>query len=115
MKNLVAFLCMIFALVVTVFSFKCKACRCNNITCDEFEVQCNRDMCMTESTYHSSKGSSYQRLQKGCANPFACGSKRSDDRQSGIFRMSVKCCKGYLCNNDKYDYGTKWKYSLLLY
>ncbi|KAM4016005.1 uncharacterized protein ACNLHF_002516 [Anomaloglossus baeobatrachus] len=106
MKNLVDFLCIISALVISVFSFTCRFCRSYNITCNETEAECN-NLCMTESIYYYSnllEGISYKRLQKGCANPHVCGKKRSADRESGKFRMSMNCCVGDLCNNDEYDF-----------
>ncbi|KAM4016854.1 uncharacterized protein ACNLHF_003004 isoform 2-T2 [Anomaloglossus baeobatrachus] len=52
MKSLVALLCTISAVVVSVFSYKCYSCISgNSTTCKESEVECLGDRCMTCSQF----------------------------------------------------------------
>ncbi|KAM4016938.1 uncharacterized protein ACNLHF_003094 [Anomaloglossus baeobatrachus] len=104
MKNLVALLCIISALVGSVFSYKCFSCFSpNSTTCNQSESECLGDRCMTASQYTFNGEVEFKSLIKACANETLCGIKGAIARENVKFRFFVHCCTGNLCNTDKYE------------
>ncbi|KAM4015641.1 phospholipase A2 inhibitor NAI-like [Anomaloglossus baeobatrachus] len=103
MKNLVALLCLISALVASVFSYKCHSCLSLNSTkCNTSEMECLGDRCMTVIQYLCINGHIYKSIYKACANETLCNAKGSARVQNFRFRFYAKCCTGELCNTDGY-------------
>ncbi|XP_069598762.1 protein RoBo-1-like [Ranitomeya imitator] len=104
MKNLVTFLCMISALVGSVFSYKCNSCMCPNSTkCEVSETECLGDRCMIVSQYFCFGDKLFKSFYKGCANETLCGTKGTGSVEMMKFRFHVYCCTGDLCNNQEYE------------
>ncbi|KAM4016263.1 phospholipase A2 inhibitor and Ly6/PLAUR domain-containing protein-like [Anomaloglossus baeobatrachus] len=106
MKNLVALLCMMSALVLSALSYKCYSSLCRkSTTCDGSEDECFGDRCMTMSQhlYLGEDGRDIKSILKGCANETVCRMKGSSNAKNFTFRNYVKCCDGNLCNTDDYD------------
>ncbi|KAM4015470.1 phospholipase A2 inhibitor and Ly6/PLAUR domain-containing protein-like [Anomaloglossus baeobatrachus] len=105
MKNLGALLCMISALVGSVFSYKCHSCYCrNSTTCNETEIECIGSQCMTACQYFNiGENNTFKTIYRGCANETLCGTKGSAMVTNMKFRFNVFCCTGHLCNNQSYE------------
>ncbi|KAM4015193.1 uncharacterized protein ACNLHF_001840 [Anomaloglossus baeobatrachus] len=104
MKNLVALLCMISALVGSVMSFRCYSCE--SLTSAKFnmsEIECLGSQCMTASQYFRSGEKVFKAVYKGCANGTLCGMKGSEVMENIAYRFYVNCCTGELCNTDGYE------------
>ncbi|KAM4016942.1 uncharacterized protein ACNLHF_003099 [Anomaloglossus baeobatrachus] len=107
MKNLVALLCLISALVGSGFSGQCKSCDCDvPSNCKETVVNCTTDRCMTSSLwrFNEEHGNMVKRIQRGCEAFMWCGINLSDDYGPNIVRLTHRCCPGPLCNTDGYAY-----------
>ncbi|KAM4015895.1 phospholipase A2 inhibitor 31 kDa subunit-like [Anomaloglossus baeobatrachus] len=103
MKNLATLLCIISALVISVFSYKCYSCWSrNSTTCQESEIECLGDRCMTCSQHFKLAGYEYKSIFKGCANETLCGAHGSGMAENTKYRFSSHCCNGHLCNNQTY-------------
>ncbi|KAM4016497.1 phospholipase A2 inhibitor 31 kDa subunit-like [Anomaloglossus baeobatrachus] len=103
MKNLVALLCLVFALHSSVFSYKClSGVSHNSTTCNVSEAECLGDRCMTVCQYFYVDGIYFKSIYKSCANETICGLKGSGFHETVIFRFYVSCCSGHLCNTDEY-------------
>ncbi|XP_077113482.1 phospholipase A2 inhibitor and Ly6/PLAUR domain-containing protein-like [Ranitomeya variabilis] len=103
MKNLVALLCVISALVVSVSSYKCySGFSRNSTTCDESETECLGNRCMTVCQYSDYNGRMFKSIMKGCANETMCGANGSATVEHIKYRFHVNCCTGDLCNSDGY-------------
>ncbi|XP_075185166.1 phospholipase A2 inhibitor NAI-like [Anomaloglossus baeobatrachus] len=104
MKNLVALLFMISAFAVSVVSSKCYSCFSpNTTTCNETEVECLGDQCMTASQFINRDGDVFKSILKSCANETLCGTKGSVAVENSMFRFLANCCIGNLCNTDGYE------------
>ncbi|KAM4015052.1 phospholipase A2 inhibitor 31 kDa subunit-like [Anomaloglossus baeobatrachus] len=104
MKNLVALLCVISALVGSVFSNKCHLCWSHNsTTCNVTETECLGDRCMTASQYFNADKTVFKSIYKGCANDTLCETKGSGMVEKLNFRFYAHCCTGDLCNNQTYQ------------
>ncbi|KAM4016852.1 phospholipase A2 inhibitor 31 kDa subunit-like [Anomaloglossus baeobatrachus] len=104
MKNLVVFLYVIFALVVSVLSYECYyVFSPNSTTSKESKIDCIGARCMTASQYAYNHGDNFRSLFKNCANESLCGSKGSLAVENLMFRFFVRCCNGSLCNTGKYE------------
>ncbi|KAM4015770.1 uncharacterized protein ACNLHF_002387 [Anomaloglossus baeobatrachus] len=104
MKNLLALLFMISAFVVSVFSYKCNSCFSrNSTTCNESQIECLGDRCMTASQFYDKEGDVYKSILKSCANETLCGTNGSVAIVNVIFRFYANCCTGNLCNTDGYN------------
>ncbi|KAM4016853.1 phospholipase A2 inhibitor and Ly6/PLAUR domain-containing protein-like isoform 1-T1 [Anomaloglossus baeobatrachus] len=104
MKSLVALLCTISAVVVSVFSYKCYSCISgNSTTCKESEVECLGDRCMTCSQFIDRKHKVLKSILKSCANETLCGAIGSIAIEKVMYRFYAKCCTGNLCNTDEYE------------
>ncbi|KAM4016945.1 uncharacterized protein ACNLHF_003101 isoform 2-T2 [Anomaloglossus baeobatrachus] len=104
MKNLVAFLCMISALVGSVFSYTCIYCFSpKSTTCNETETECLGDQCMTASQYMYDDKREYWSIMKGCANETLCGARSLVRSGKVKFHFYVHCCNGDVCNTDEYE------------
>ncbi|KAM4016421.1 uncharacterized protein ACNLHF_002752 isoform 2-T3 [Anomaloglossus baeobatrachus] len=104
MKNLVALVCVIFALVYSVFSYQCYSSFCrNSTTCDENVTECLGDRCMTACQYADLNGSHYRSIMKGCANETVCGANGLGASEGKFkFQFHANCCSGNSCNTDVY-------------
>ncbi|KAM4014906.1 phospholipase A2 inhibitor NAI-like [Anomaloglossus baeobatrachus] len=103
MKNLLALLFMISAFVVSVFSYKCYSCfSLNSTTCNESQIECLGDRCMTASQFYDREGDVFKSIFKSCANETLCGTNGSAASENVMFRFHANCCTGNLCNTDRY-------------
>ncbi|KAM4015089.1 phospholipase A2 inhibitor NAI-like [Anomaloglossus baeobatrachus] len=103
MKNLVALLCMISALVVLVSCFRCYSCESRNSTkCNVSDTECLGNRCMTVCQYFYSGGKEFKSIYRGCANDTLCGIKGEEMMENVKFRFHVTCCTGELCNTAQY-------------
>ncbi|KAM4016264.1 uncharacterized protein ACNLHF_002666 [Anomaloglossus baeobatrachus] len=102
MKNLVAFVCMIFALVSSVLSYQCYSAFCpNSTTCKENVTECLGDRCMTACQYDGLSGTYAKSMMKGCAIDTMCGDNGLAAAAEGdVYQFRVNCCSGDLCNTD---------------
>ncbi|KAM4015054.1 uncharacterized protein ACNLHF_001742 [Anomaloglossus baeobatrachus] len=104
MKNLVAILYIVSALVVLVLSLNCYSGFSSKSTkYNESEIECMGDRCMAASQYIFINGSVFNSFLKGCANETMCGAKGSASVGSLRYRFNVNCCTGYLCNSGEYE------------
>ncbi|KAM4015892.1 phospholipase A2 inhibitor and Ly6/PLAUR domain-containing protein-like [Anomaloglossus baeobatrachus] len=104
MKNLVILLCVISAIVISVFSYKCHSCWSrNSTTCDVSETECLGDRCMTVCQYFKLDGYEFKSMLKGCANETMCGMNGSATAENTKFLFESHCCNGHLCNNQTYQ------------
>ncbi|XP_075183701.1 uncharacterized protein LOC142256076 isoform X2 [Anomaloglossus baeobatrachus] len=104
MKNLVASLCLISALVVSALSYKCYSCFATNSTkCNASEIECLGNRCMTTSQYYDRKVNMFKSILKSCANETMCGTNGSAAMDNIKYRFYAKCCTGDLCNTDGYE------------
>ncbi|XP_075183496.1 uncharacterized protein LOC142255930 [Anomaloglossus baeobatrachus] len=104
MKNLVALLCMVSALVGSVFSHKCYSGMSRmSKTCNVTENECLGDRCMTISQHIFNDGMQFWSIMKGCANETVCGANTSEAAAEKIkFQFHSNCCSGEFCNTDEY-------------
>ncbi|KAM4015768.1 uncharacterized protein ACNLHF_002385 isoform 2-T2 [Anomaloglossus baeobatrachus] len=104
MKNLVTLLCLISALVVSASTYKCySGFSINSTKCNESEIECLGDRCMTASQYLDRKGYMFKSILKSCANETMCGTNGSVAIENVKYRFYAKCCTGHLCNTDGYE------------
>ncbi|XP_073425939.1 phospholipase A2 inhibitor and Ly6/PLAUR domain-containing protein-like [Dendrobates tinctorius] len=104
MKNVVILLCIISALVGSVFSHRCMSgVAYNSTTCNVSEIECLAAGCMTVCQYFYVDGKIFKSIYKGCANESICGLQGSGFHERVIFRFNANCCTGNLCNTDGYD------------
>ncbi|XP_077113483.1 phospholipase A2 inhibitor and Ly6/PLAUR domain-containing protein-like [Ranitomeya variabilis] len=108
MKNLVALLCVISALVGSVLSsYRCMSgVSYNSTTCNVSEIECLAAGCMIVSQYFYINGTFLKSIYKGCANESICGLQGSVRYEHVIYRFYANCCSGNLCNTDGYDLPT---------
>ncbi|KAM4015090.1 uncharacterized protein ACNLHF_001776 isoform 1-T1 [Anomaloglossus baeobatrachus] len=105
MKNLVALLCMISALVISVSCFRCYSCESRTSTkCNVSETECLGNRCMTACQYFKVGGKEFTSTYRGCANDTLCGTKGSGIVENAKFRFHAICCTGELCNNATYEF-----------
>ncbi|KAM4014874.1 uncharacterized protein ACNLHF_001607 [Anomaloglossus baeobatrachus] len=103
MKNLVTLLCVIAALVGSVFSYKCYSCQSDNsTTCAVTTVNCLSSRCVTACQLFGVDNDNIYSIYKGCANEILCGTNGSAVAESLNYRMNVQCCSGHLCNHHRY-------------
>ncbi|KAM4016425.1 phospholipase A2 inhibitor gamma subunit B-like isoform 2-T2 [Anomaloglossus baeobatrachus] len=104
MKNLVALLCMISALVGSASSYKCySGFSPNSTTCKQSEIECLGNRCMTACQYVIRGGNMFKSILKSCANETMCGTNGSVATENIMYRFYAKCCTGHLCNTDEYE------------
>ncbi|KAM4016418.1 phospholipase A2 inhibitor and Ly6/PLAUR domain-containing protein-like [Anomaloglossus baeobatrachus] len=104
MKNLVALLCMISAIVSSALSYKCCSCFSgNSTTCKESEIECLGNRCMTTSQYVVRNEDVFKSILKSCANETLCGTNGSVTIGHLKLRFYAKCCTGHLCNIGGYE------------
>ncbi|XP_075184768.1 phospholipase A2 inhibitor 31 kDa subunit-like [Anomaloglossus baeobatrachus] len=104
MKNLVALLCMISALVISVISFRCYSCLSRTSEkCNVSETECLGNRCMTACQYFYNGGKECKSIYKGCANDTLCGIKAEEIMENIRFRFHAICCTGELCNTAQYE------------
>ncbi|KAM4016947.1 uncharacterized protein ACNLHF_003102 [Anomaloglossus baeobatrachus] len=104
MKNLVALLCLISALVGSAVSSKCYyGFSPNSTTCNVSEIECLGDRCMTASQYSYNNGRVFNSIMKGCANETMCGAVGSASVGLLEYRFHMNCCNWSLCNTDGYN------------
>ncbi|KAM4016138.1 phospholipase A2 inhibitor and Ly6/PLAUR domain-containing protein-like [Anomaloglossus baeobatrachus] len=105
MKNLVAFLYILSALVISVFSHKCYSCvSSNSTTCNQTEIECLGPRCMTASQYFILNGTLSESMFKGCANETLCKDKGMGKGKNTEYQFSSECCTGTLCNKDTFEH-----------
>ncbi|KAM4016932.1 uncharacterized protein ACNLHF_003088 [Anomaloglossus baeobatrachus] len=104
MKNLVALLCMISALVGSVFSVKCKYCEGSSPNCKETVIDCPTDGCMTTSEWMFFRGEVKKFLLKGCKIATYCGRNNSDVSGTIMLKSIDTCCNSDMCNNGTYAF-----------
>ncbi|KAM3923127.1 phospholipase A2 inhibitor NAI-like [Leptodactylus fuscus] len=100
MKNLLALLCIVHALVTSVFSGKCKSCKSQTSTCEESEIECGKNQCMTLIRNLERDGVEIKSIEKGCGNERICQTKESITLGNLKYQRYAHCCIGDLCNND---------------
>ncbi|KAM4016004.1 uncharacterized protein ACNLHF_002515 [Anomaloglossus baeobatrachus] len=105
MKNLVALLCLISALVGSAFSGKCRSCDCVvPSNCKETVINCSTNGCMTVSEWMYFNEDFEKKIWKGCEDSMRCGVKRSEDSGIYIYKSKYNCCTGDSCNTDGYAF-----------
>ncbi|KAM4015473.1 uncharacterized protein ACNLHF_002143 [Anomaloglossus baeobatrachus] len=104
MKKLVALLCLISALVGSVFSIKCKYCEGSSPNCKETVTDCPTDGCMTTSKWMFYYGEVEKFLLKGCKIANSCGMNISDESRTTMHKSIYTCCNGDMCNNGTYAF-----------
>ncbi|KAM4016047.1 phospholipase A2 inhibitor and Ly6/PLAUR domain-containing protein-like isoform 1-T1 [Anomaloglossus baeobatrachus] len=110
MKNLVALLCMVSALVGSVISSQCYFCESRNSTiCNASKTECLGDECMTVSQHVTLNGSVCNAIYKGCANKTLCGPDGELVVGNTTYLFSGRCCTGDLCNTQEYESPTENK------
>ncbi|KAM4016496.1 phospholipase A2 inhibitor gamma subunit B-like [Anomaloglossus baeobatrachus] len=104
MKNLVALLCMISALVGSVSCIRCYSCESRTSTkCNVSETECFGNRCMTACQYFKVGEKEFTSIYRGCANDTLCGTKGSGIVENMMFRFHLTCCTGELCNTAQYE------------
>ncbi|KAM4016049.1 uncharacterized protein ACNLHF_002545 isoform 1-T3 [Anomaloglossus baeobatrachus] len=101
MKNLVTLICVIFALVSSVFSYKCYSAFCYNATkCDLSEIESHGYPCRTTSQYDEFYGMIGRAILKGFTPEAACGIIGLAASLKYKIHFRVKCCFEDYCNTD---------------
>ncbi|XP_075697023.1 protein RoBo-1-like [Rhinoderma darwinii] len=99
------FLIVFCALLGSAFSHQCIYCLSTNSTvCNETEVECIGERCMTGSQYYHNDDKVFYSIYKGCANESLCGAMGSMTRDFNVkIRIYASCCTGNKCNTDAFQ------------
>ncbi|XP_071969221.1 protein RoBo-1-like [Engystomops pustulosus] len=105
MKNLVFMTCVLSALVVSVFSFRCYSYSTkNSTTCnkDKMEVvDCLGEKCVKACQYFYNGITVFESVFYGCAIDGLCETNGQSSGENLRYRFLATCCDTELCNDDE--------------
>nr|UGY75776.1 sodefrin precursor-like factor B [Plectrohyla sagorum] len=105
MRNLLALLCIVFALLISVEGLTCKSClNTNGETCSpEGSVDCDdASGCVTVAGFTRFNSTKYSFIYKGCREDLECDKWLCVSSEELDFQSYISCCQGENCNPDYY-------------